>query len=88
LLNCSLGDPWRDEERRDTATKTVKLIGIVFASRSLLSIGEVVRAGSKWGRNVVVETTSLIKGKDKESILRTSTERLVDLLKESLTIGD
>jgi hypothetical protein len=39
---------------------------------------------------VVVETTGLIKGKDKESILplRTSTERLVDLLEESLTIRD
>lgn len=39
---------------------------------------------------MVVETTGLIKGKDEEGILplRTSTERLVDLLEESLTIGD
>jgi hypothetical protein len=39
---------------------------------------------------MVVVTTGLIKGNDEESILplRTSTERLVDLLKESLTIRD
>jgi hypothetical protein len=34
LLNCSLGDPRRDEVSRDTATETVKCVGIVYASGS------------------------------------------------------
>lgn len=29
LLNFSLIDPWRDEESRDTATETIKLVGIL-----------------------------------------------------------
>jgi hypothetical protein len=90
LLNFTLGDPWRDEESRHAATKTVELVGILFAICRGLGIREVIGAGGKWGRNMVVEATGLIEGKNEQSILPlwTSTERLIDFLEESLSIRD
>lgn len=90
LLNFARRDPWGDKPSRNTATKTVELLGVDDTVRSGLRVGQVVRTRSQRGRNVVVETTGLIKGNDEKGVLplRTSTEGLVDLLDESLTVGD
>ena len=88
LLDRALADPGGDEEGGDAAAKTVESVGVADAVGSLLGVGEVVRRRGEWGRNVVVETTRLVKGKDEESVLplRTSAKRVVDLLDESFSI--
>lgn len=90
LLNVALVDPGRDEESGDTTTQTVEFKSVLFAVGSLLGVGQVVRASGQGGRNVVVETTALVEGEDEESLLPlgAGTERFVDLLDESLAIGN
>lgn len=90
LLNISLADPGRDQEGRDTTTKTVEREGVALAIGSGSSVGQVVRSGSQWWRDVVVETTSLIESDDEEGVLplRRGTERFVDILQKKFTGGD
>ena len=88
LLNGPLGNPGRDEEGRNTATKTVEFIGVVEAIGCLLSIGKIIRTRSKWRRNMVVIPARLVKGEDKESVfpLRAGTERFIDLAEKRLAV--
>lgn len=90
LLNSTLADPGGDKEGGDTATETVEGEGVVLAVGGLESESEVVGAGGQRRRDVVVETTALVEGKDEESVvpLWACAEGVVDGLDEVLTVGD
>lgn len=81
MLDCSLSNPWRDEPCGHAATDTIELVGIVDSIGGRFSVTEIVGTGSKWRRNVVVETSSFIEGDDEKRVvpLRTSSEGFVDL---------
>lgn len=90
LLNISLADPGRDQEGRDTTTKTVERKRVALAARGGSSVGEVVRSRNQWRRDVVMKATSLIESDNEEGILplRGGTERFIDVLQKKFTGRD
>lgn len=90
LLDLCLGNPGGDQQGRDATTQTVKGEGVVFATGGAESKGQVIRPGSERSGDVVVEATALVEGQDEEGLLPlgTGAQSIVDLLDESLAIGD
>lgn len=88
LLNVPLRDPRGDDPRWQTASKTVKLEGVLILVRRGDGVSEVVRARCQRRRHVVVETSGLVKGDDEEGVLplRAVTEGIVHLLEENLAV--
>jgi hypothetical protein len=90
LLNVSRGNPRRDDPGRQTASKTIKLEGILVLVRGSDGVSKVIRARRKRRRDVVMETSSLIESDDEEGVLplRSVADGIVHLLEEDFSIRD
>jgi hypothetical protein len=91
VLNETGADPWGNEKGRDSDTKTLEVEGSVLAIVSNLGVCDVVASwDTGWGRDVIAETSVLVKGQDEKGLLPLGTvaDGLVDPLDEVLSEGD
>jgi hypothetical protein len=91
VLNDTLANPRRQENSRNTNTKTSEVKGGVLSVMSQFSVGQAIT-----GRNidrredVIGKTATLVEGKNKEGLvpLRSSAKGFVNALEETLTQAD
>lgn len=91
LLDDTLLDPWRDQERGDSHTEPRKIERDVLLVRRGLGVCDIIAGGDIDGSgNMIAKSTMLVESKDEECLipLRRGAESFVDFLDEKLSLGD